>query len=311
MASDTLDRRLAWTVGLNLLIVVAELVGGWLSGSLALFSDAMHNLSDVAALAIALFARRLSRKPPSLRHTFGFRRAEVLAALVNSATLLIVITLIVREAIIRLQHPTPIAGSIMLGVATVGLAGNLFSVFLLHGHAHDQDLNTRSAFLHLVQDTRASVVVVAAALFAGWKYGPYLDSIASILVAVVVVRSGWGLLMEALHILMEATPRDVDIETLQAECQECFNIEGMHHVHVWETGGGARMLTAHVRLKDQPLSRTESELQAIRQHLAERWRIEHATLEPEFAGCGSDELIGEHSHDHAGRGVSAGPRGQG
>ena len=296
MSSDTLDRRLAWTVALNLVIVVAEVIGGYVSGSLALMSDAMHNLSDVAALAIALFARRLSRRPPSLRHTFGYRRVEVLAALVNSATLLVVITLIVREAVIRLQDPTPLMGGVMLTVALIGLAGNLFSVFLLHGHAHDHDLNTRSAILHLVQDTLSSVVVVIAALLAGWTYGPYLDPIASLLVALVVIRSGWSLLMEAFHILMEATPRDVDIAELQSECQECLEIEGMHHVHVWETGGGARMLTAHIRLREQPLSEVERQLEVVRKHLANRWRIEHATLEPEIVGCGSNDLLGPHGH---------------
>lgn len=323
MSSDTLDRRLAWSVALNMVIVVAEIAGGWVSGSLALMSDAMHNLSDVAALAIALFARRLSRRPPSLRHTFGYRRVEVLAALVNSATLLVVVTLIVREAIMRLQAPTPILGGVMLAVAITGLAGNLISVLMLHGHAHDHDLNTRSAILHLMQDTLSSVVVVIAALLAGWKYGAYLDPIASLLVALVVVRSGWSLLMEALHILMEATPRDVDIEALQAECVDCLKIQGIHHVHVWETGGGARMLTAHIRLKEQPLSEVERQLEAVREHLATRWRIEHATLEPEFVGCGSDDLLGvhrdapradAHGHGHGeppGEAKAGGSRGEG
>ncbi len=292
-----LDRRLLLSVLLNAVIVVAEVAGGLLSGSLALLSDAMHNLSDVAALAIAWGARRIGRAPPSLRHTFGLRRVEVLAALLNSATLLVVVTLIVHEAVIRLQAPQVIDGPLMLAIATVGLIANLVSVLILRAHAHGDDLNTRSAFLHLVQDTLSSVVVVAAALLSGWTYGPLLDPIASIVVALAVVRSGWQILREALGILMEATPAGVDIAALARECEQVCEIEEMHHVHVWETGAGVRMLTAHVRLPDEcTLSQVEAHLAAIRAHLAQRWRIFHATLEPELHGCGSTELIEPEGH---------------
>jgi cobalt-zinc-cadmium efflux system protein len=295
------SRRLGISAVLNLAIVVAEIVGGLLSGSLALLSDALHNLGDVAALGVAILARRLGRKPPSLRHTFGLRRAEVLAALLNSATLLVVITLIIREAVERLQAPQPIQGPLMLTVALIGLGGNLASVVVLKGHVHEHDLNTRSAFIHLVQDTLSSVVVVAAALMASWEYGPHVDAIASIVVALAVVRSGWRLLVDALHILLEGTPRDVDLLELQKECEERFEIDGFHHVHVWETGGGERMLTAHIRVGDKPLSEIECTIGAMREFFAERWRIHHVTIEPEFVGCGSDLLVDEKCHDAGGR----------
>ncbi len=295
-----LDRRLLVSVVLNAIIVVAEIAGGLLSGSLALLSDAMHNLSDVAALAIAWGARRIGRAPPSPRHTFGLRRVEVLAALLNSATLLVVITLIVHEAIARLRAPEVIDGPLMLTVAVIGLLGNLFSVFILRAHAHGDDLNTRSAFLHLIQDTLSSVVVVGAALLAGWTYGPLLDPIASIVVALAVVRSGWQILREALGILMEATPPGVDLEALARECEKICEIEEIHHIHVWETGAGVRMLTAHVRLpRECPLSEVEARLAAIRAYLAERWKIFHATLEPELRGCGSTQLIEPEGHGPA------------
>jgi len=291
------SRRLGISAVLNLTIVVAEIVGGLLSGSLALLSDALHNLGDVAALAVAILARRLGRKPPSLRHTFGLRRAEVLAALLNSATLLVVITLIIREAIERLQEPQPVQGPLMLTVALIGLGGNLASVLLLKGHVHEHDLNTRSAFVHLVQDTLSSVVVVAAALMAGWEYGPQIDAIASIIVALAVVRSGWRLLVDALHILLEGTPHDVDLVELQRQCQERFDIDGLHHVHAWETGGGERMLTAHIRVGNKPISEVECTIGSLREFLAERWRIHHVTIEPEFVGCGSELLVDEACHD--------------
>ena len=284
------------SIALNGVIVVAEVVGGLLSGSLALLSDALHNVSDVAALIIALVARRLARRPPSVRHTFGLRRIEVLAALVNSASMLVVVTLIVREAIERLQEPIAIHGQTMLIIGIVGLVGNLISVLLLRRHVHHHDLNTRSAFLHLVQDTLASVVVVVAALLSGWRYGPHLDSAASIIIAVAVLHAGWSLLREAFHILMEAVPRDVDIIALRKDCEQNFAVDGVHHVHVWETGGGDRMMTAHVRLCEQPLSQVEQILEGMRAHLAKRWDIRHVTLEPEIVGCGSDHLVEATGH---------------
>ena len=171
-----LEARLLGAIALNALIVVAEIAGGLVSGSLALLSDAIHNLSDVAALIIAFVARRLGRRPPSHRHTYGLGRVEVMAALFNSATILVVGTLIIRSAVTRLLHPTPVLGGVMLAVASVGLAANLFSVLLLKGHSHG-DLNMRAAVLHLLQDTLSSVAVVVAALLSGWRVrivpGPY------------------------------------------------------------------------------------------------------------------------------------------
>jgi len=250
----------------------------------------LHNLSDVAALALALAARKLGRRPNSAKHTYGLGRLEVLAAFLNSATLLIVSTLICREAIVRLMHPEPIRGGIMLTVAIVGLLANLASVFLLKGHHHG-DLNMRSAFLHLLQDAVASALVVVAAIFSGWKYGPYLDPAVSILVLLLILRSGWGLLRDSVRILLEGTPSGLDLAALQRDVQEHFPVRDLHHVHVWEVNAGRRVLSAHVRLPEMPLGEVESLLTRIREHLAHDWAIEHATLEPEVNGCGSNELI--------------------
>jgi cobalt-zinc-cadmium efflux system protein len=286
----TLDRKLGFSIGLNALIVIVEIAGGLVSGSLALLSDAMHNLSDVVALALALVARKLGRRPHSLKHTYGLGRLEVLAALLNSATLLVVSTLICREAVARLLHPEPVRGGIMFTVALVGLVANLVSVFLLKSHDHG-DLNMRSAFLHLVQDTLSSVAVVAAALFAGWKYGAYLDPAVSILVLVLILRSGWGLLRDSVRILLEGAPPGLDLAALQRDVQEHFPVRDVHHIHVWELNAGRRVLSAHVRLSEMPLAEAEVVLSRIREHLTHEWDIEHATLEPEVSGCCSTTLI--------------------
>ena len=288
--AEVLDRKLAFSIGLNALIVIVEVAGGLVSGSLALLSDALHNLSDVVALALALVARKLGRRPHSLRHTYGLGRLEVLAALLNSATLLVVSTLICREAVVRLLHPELVRGGIMFAVATVGLVANLVSVLLLKGHDHG-DLNMRSAFLHLLQDTVSSVAVVLAAVFAGWKYGMYLDPAVSIMVLVLILRSGWRLLRDTVRILLEGTPPGLDLVALQRDVQERFAVRDLHHLHVWEVTAGRRMLSAHVRLAVMPLAEAEALLGQIRAHLAQAWDIEHATLEPEVNGCGTTTLI--------------------
>lgn len=288
--AQSLDRRLIVSIGLNGVIVVAEVVGGFASGSLALLSDAMHNLSDVAALAVALVARRLGRQPPSLRHTYGLRRVEVLAALLNAAVLLVVCTLILREAVLRFTDPQPIRGGLMLTVALVGLVANLASVVLLKGHQHG-DLNMRGAFLHLVQDTLSSVVVVVAAILSGWRFGVYLDPIASILVVLMVIRGTWRLVRDTVQVLLEAVPPGLDLESLHADIQRRFPISDMHHVHVWQLGSGFLLLTAHIRLPDMSLSEIEKLLAEIRRHLADAWSIEHCTLEPDTSACTDEGLL--------------------
>lgn len=290
--NETVERRLVGAIGLNALIVVTEIVGGLVSGSLALLSDAIHNLSDVAALAIAFAARRLGQRPPSHRHSYGLGRVEVMAALFNSATILVVGTLIIRSAVTRFMHPTPILSGVMLTVAVVGLAANLFSVLLLKGHSHG-DLNMRAAMLHLIQDTLSSVAVVVAALLADWKYGSYLDPVVSILVVVMVLSSGWRLLRDATRVLLEGTPEGLDLEALRADVQHLVPGSDLHHVHVWELRPGQRILSAHLRLcDDEPLSQLDGVLRQVHNTLRDRWAIAHSTLEPEFAGCGSSELLG-------------------
>ena len=286
-----LERRLAGAIGLNAVIVAAEVVGGLVSGSLALLSDAIHNLSDVAALAITLMARKLGKHSPSHRHTYGLGRVEVMAALFNSATILVVGTLIIRSAVTRLMHPAPILSGVMLIVAVVGLAANLISVVLLRGHSHG-DLNMRAVTLHLLQDTLSSVAVVGAALLSSWQYGPYLDSIVSILVVVLILFSGWRVLSAAIRVLLEGTPAGLDLEALQDDVQRLVPGSNLHHVHVWELRPNQRILTAHLRFcGDVPLSQMDDVLRKVRDMLRDRWAIAHSTLEPELVGCLESHLV--------------------
>jgi cobalt-zinc-cadmium efflux system protein len=289
--SRTVEGRLIGAIALNGVIVVAEVIGGLISGSLALLSDAVHNLSDVVALIIAFVARRLGTRPPSHRHTYGLGRVEVMAALFNSATILVVGTLIIRSAVTRLMHPAPILSGVMLVVAVIGLGANLFSVLLLKGHSHG-DLNMRAAMLHLLQDTLSSVAVVVAALLSALKYGPYLDPIVSILVVALVLLSGWRLLRDATRVLLEGTPAGLDLEALRRDVQDLIPGCDLHHLHVWELRPDERILTAHLRVADGPLSGTDGVLRQIRGRLQTKWGISHSTLEIETVGCGNNDLLG-------------------
>ena len=291
--NGAMDRRLWASAALNTAITLAELFGGLFSGSLALLSDAAHNLSDVAAVVLALWARRFSRRPPTARHTYGFKRAEVLAALANAVVLIAVTVLIAREAFVRLLHPEPVQQGLMLAVALVALFANVGSVLLLRRHDKD-DVNVRSAFLHMAQDALASLAVVIAALLAHTRLGPYVDPAAAILVGLAVLRSALSLVWETVSTLMEGAPQDVDLEAMASSVGSAFPEVTLHHVHIWQNGPGQRLLTAHVTLQnDMDGSAIEALFDDIKELLHEKWAITHATLEPEVAGCGKTDLLGQ------------------
>lgn len=290
--NGSMDLRLWASAVLNIGITLAELIGGLLSGSLALLSDAAHNLSDVAAVLIALWARRLSRRPPTLRHTYGFKRAEVMAALANAVVLIGVTAVIAREALVRLIHPEPVARGVMLAVALAALAGNAGSVLLLRSHGK-HDVNVRSAFLHMAQDALASLGVVVAALLARTTIGPYVDPAAALLVGFAVLRSALTLAWETLSTLLEGAPGDVDLEALVRQVDREFDPVRMHHVHLWQNGPGQRLLTAHVTVPPG-LDGEEIEvlLTRIKNFMHAEWEVTHSTLEPEVVGCADPSLLG-------------------
>src|SRR5512135_892955 len=289
--NDTIDRKLWASTALNVSITFAEFAGGLLSGSLALLSDAVHNATDVVSLVLAILARKVGRKPATYRHTYGFRRAEVIAALANAVLLLAVTVLIAREAIHRFLHPEPVAQGVMLAVGIAALAANVGSVLLLRRDERD-DVNVRSAFLHLAQDALASLAVVVAALFIHTRFGPYVDPAAALVVGVAVLRSALTLVWETISTLLEGTPVDVDLPDLVERVGKRFSPARLHHVHLWETGPGQRILTAHVALgQEMAGSAIESLFGRMKAYLHEEWGISHATLEPEVFGCGETDVL--------------------
>lgn len=281
------DGRLAVAVAANLLLTVAQIVGGAVSGSLALVADAIHNLSDAAALAIALFARRVARRGADSRMTYGYRRAEIIAALINLTTLIVIGTYLVYEAILRFVEPEPIAGWIVVIVAGVALAVDLATVALTWA-ASRHSLNIRAAFLHNLADALGSVAVIAAGAAAirfGWTW---VDPAATLLIAGYILWHGLSEIRACIRILMAGTPAGVDLEAIRGAVTAVEGVADAHHLHAWQLDEGAPFFEAHVAIQRGDADRLEDIKRAVKQVLRDRFGIAHSTLEFEFVGVHSD-----------------------
>jgi len=262
-----------------------EVVGGLWTGSLALLSDAAHVFLDVVALVMSYGALRLAALPPNARHSYGYRRAEVLAAAINATTLLIVAIGIGKEAWERWQSPIQIHSGEMLAIATVGLVANLAVALTLRGHTHG-NLNVRSAFLHVLGDALASVGVIAAAvvmLVTDWYMA---DPLISILIGLLIAYNGWGVLREAVHILMEGVPEGLAADEVARSIVASEGVLGVHDLHLWSTGSGYPVLSAHVRVAESTLPDSPALVARLRGLLKEKYGIDHATIQVECADCG-------------------------
>ena len=269
---------------------MVELVCGFLFGSLALIADAVHLTSDVLALGLALGALALAQRPPTERHTYGFERAEVLAALANGVLLLAGAVVIVFEAVRRLRSPQPVdaAGVLVIGIA--GVIVNVFSALALARTAHG-NLNMRAALWHLALDAVGSLAVVVSAIGALVFGAERLDSIASLVIAGLVVVGAWSVLRDATRVLLEAVPGDVDVAAVRSALELEAGVEAVHHMHVWSLGSESSALSAHVVLTG-PLSLHDAQERAteLKTMLAKQFGIEHATLEVECHACVDDPV---------------------
>ncbi|MCX7027133.1 MAG: cation diffusion facilitator family transporter [Spirochaetes bacterium] len=277
--------KLLLSILITSLTLVAEVVGGILTGSLALLSDAAHVFLDIFALALSYGAIRLATKAPSGQHTFGFRRMKVLAALINGATLLIVAFEIFRESISRFAHPTAVIAGPMLIVAGIGLVANLIVALVLKGHDHE-DLNSRAAFLHVLSDALSSVGVIIAGfviLLTGWTW---VDPVASILIGVMILAGAWRLLKEVVHILNEGSPESAKPDEVSAALATIPGVLAVHDLHIWSIEPGYPVLSAHVLLKDQRLSDTGLIMEQIKELVSHRYGVEHTTVQFECSDCG-------------------------
>lgn len=272
------QRRLAWTLGLVVVYMFAEIIGGWMANSLALMADAGHMLSDAASLAMSLFALWIAKKPRTDERTFGYYRAEILAALVNGTTLGAMSIYIFYEAFQRFGEPPQVQGPLMMGVAIGGLFINLAGLWILHGGKSDS-LNVRGAWLHVLGDTLGSVgAIVAGALIwtVGWNW---VDPVASIIIAVLILYSSWELLRETVAVLMESAPGHIDVDEVRGAIVECDGVEEVHDLHVWSITSGMVSLSAHVVVDDAVAY--SACLKEIRQMLDDEYGIGHTTIQIE------------------------------
>ena len=320
--SSRRERRLVIALGLNLGIVVTQVVFGIVAGSLGLLADAGHNLTDVAALVISLIAVRLARRPPTPSRSFGMHRSTILAAQANAAGILAITALLAFEAIRRLSAPGHVEGGIVVIVAMLAGLANLASALILrgqshdhgHGHGAEQDLNMRSALLHMFGDAAASAgVAVAGAVILLTGSWDWLDPAVSLGVSALIAVQAWRLLRESAEVLLESTPAGFDLESLADTMTGVEGVEAVHDLHVWTLSSDVRAMSAHVVLDGHPtLEEAQVVGERVKAHIGPSLHIAHATLELECEACGEPAdwcaidttPIDAHDHAHRSRGSS-------
>ncbi|MTD26787.1 CDF family zinc transporter ZitB [Erwinia sorbitola] len=300
---DTNRSRLLAAFTVTAIFMVAEVAGGLLSGSLALLADAGHMLTDAAALLLALLATQFSRRKPTAQHSFGLLRLTTLAAFINAIALLAITVLIVWEALERFWQPRPVAGGMMLIIAIGGLLANLLSFWLLRNGSEEKNLNVRAAALHVLGDLLGSVGAIVAALIimlTGWTP---IDPLLSVLVSLLVLRSGWALMKESGRELLEGAPRDINVDKLQrALVRTIPEVRHIHHVHLWQVGEKP-VIMLHAQVI--PPRDHDALVQRIHDYLQEHYGIGHATVQLEYQRCDEEGCDlhwiqggGEHHHHH-------------
>ncbi len=284
-------QKLLWVTLLNLSITIVQIVGGLISNSLSLLSDAIHNLGDSSAIFIAFLAGKASRKKPDERRTFGYKRVEILAALLNAIVLISICIFLFYEAYKRFQNPEPIQGKLMMIVAVFGLLANLVSVLVLEKDK-DHSLNVKAAYMHLLGDTLSSVAVIIGGV-AIWLFNIYwIDPLITVLVGIYIVWHTWEIVQQTIDILMQSTPEGINLQELKVKVENVEGIENIHHVHVWKLDDTQIHLEAHVNLVHDV---TMTEMMAIQNDvenvLKNDFGIGHVTLQMGFNCCDGNKLL--------------------
>lgn len=291
-ASPENGTRLAVVVALNLTITVAEIVGGLISGSLSLLSDALHNFSDAVAVIIAWIAIRLNMRPRSDTYTFGLKRAEVVAAVVNAGVLVAISLYLFVEAWQHFQHPEPIKGMVMTTVAGIGLLANVLGTWLLHRGAKS-NMNLRAAYLHLFSDAVSSIGVILGGLAITFFSIYWIDPVLTVLIGLYVLKESLKILWRAMDVFMLAAPSDISLKEVRETMLGVKGVEGVHHIHLWQVSEQDIHLEAHVDVTDQPLSDTTCIRDEIGRELENRFHINHTTLQIEASdsACATENLL--------------------
>jgi cobalt-zinc-cadmium efflux system protein len=291
-AVQAATRRMALALVITLAFVVVEAGAGIIANSLALLTDAAHNLTDVIALALSWYAVRLTLRPANSSKTFGYHRAGILIALFNSTTLVIIALGIFYEAYQRLINPPEVEAGLMTVVAAIAFVVNVVTALLVR-QGSDHDLNQRSAFIHLAGDalsTLGALIAGVLIMLTGWYV---LDPLVSVLIGLLILWNAWLIIRESVEILLESTPRDIDVSTMVNDIQQIDGVRGVHDLHVWSITQNMRALSAHVLVDDEPISVGAGIQRQINEVLNKQYHIEHATLQLECIGCEPDTLYCE------------------
>ncbi len=288
---DLKGRNLIISILLNSLITVAQVVGGLVSGSLSLLSDALHNFSDVLSLIVSYIANLLSKRPSSNNKTFGYKRAEIIAAFVNAAALMIVAVILIIEAIERFQNPKEVESNLVIWLSLLGIVANGFSVLLLKKDA-DSNMNMKSAYLHLLTDMMASVAVLIGGILMKFYHWYWVDPILTLAIAIYLIYMGFDLLKQSTRVLMLFTPNSIEVHKIVESIGKIGPVKNIHHVHIWQLNEDEVHLEAHIDFnKDIRLSEFDAILEQIEEEVYHRFGINHVNIQPEFGKCDSKQLI--------------------
>lgn len=289
-SNETSEKSLFITIALNFFITVFQIIGGIISGSLSLISDAMHNFSDAVAIIITFIAIRLSKRPKTPKYTFGLKRAEIIAAVVNASTLIIICFFLIKEAIDRLNNPNEIAGNLMLIVAAVGLVPNVIGALLLK-RGSEKNINIRAAYFHLLSDAVSSVAIIIGAVFIIIYKTYWVDPVLTILIALYILVEAYKILKEAIDILMMSNIEGIDLDEIKSIVEKIPGVRNIHHVHLWKLNDNDTHFEAHIEVEDMLVSKTDEIQKLIAHKLHKLYEINHTTLQFECAVCEELSLI--------------------
>jgi len=299
-ASKQTTVRLSLSLFLTLAFVIIEAGAGIFANSLALLTDAAHNLTDVIALGLTWFAVRVTAQPANAQKTYGYHRAGILVALLNSTTLVLIALGIFYEAYQRFLDPPNVQSGILISVGLIAVVINLVTALLVH-RGSEHDLNLRSVFVHLMGDVLSTVGAVIAGVIIYFTNANWLDPLVSVLIGFLILYNAWGILKDAIDILLEATPRDVDVQAMVKDIAQIDGVLGVHDIHVWSLTQSLRTMSAHILTDDLHISVGADIQHQINEMLYHRYNITHATLQLECVDCSPDELYCDlNGHVHTG-----------
>jgi cobalt-zinc-cadmium efflux system protein len=288
---EVTGKNLFFTILLNAGISLAELIGGIISGSISLISDAIHNFSDVISLIVSYIANRLSKRQATEKQTFGFKRSEIIAAFFNSATLIVLAFFILYEAVKRLIYPQPVESDLVIWLSLGSIVVNALSVLFIKEDAKE-NMNMKSAYLHLFGDMMTSIAVMIGGLLMKYFHIYWIDPVLSILIAFYLLYMSWDIFKTSLKIMMQFTPEHIDLKEIANKISQINGVKNVHHIHIWQINEHDIMFEAHIDLMDDvKITGFENILTEISRYLENKYDIQHVTLQPEYSIKDNKNLI--------------------